>query len=397
MLDVRPLSDADADQARRLGELAFGYRNSAPPRPAQPDDPWSRWGAFDAAGRLVAKVTDLHHEQWWGGRLVPASGIASVAVAPEHRGRGATRSLLTAALRGARERGASVAGLFCTSAAVYRAFGFEVGAELRTVNLATAVLSRAEVPSVQLRAADGTDWPLVREVYDAVARGSNGLLSRRGRLFSDPTSGELPSGLDGVTLAVDEAGTTLGYVSWQRGDGYHDDSVLTVWDFLALRPDAARALASMLASWGTVTPTIRMRLLPWLDAVNASLPVERVREHKVDTWMHRPVDVVAAIAGRGWPLTLDGDVAFRLVDPDLDWNDGAWHLAVKGGEAQLEPAHEDPELRLHVRGWAALWSGVARAAQLRQAGLLDGGDAALDARLDATLGCGSPAGALDYF
>jgi predicted acetyltransferase len=397
MLDVRPLSDDDADQARRLGELAFGYRDSRPTRPAQPDDPWSRWGAFDSSGRLVGKVTDLHHEQWWGGRVVPASGIAGVAVAPEHRGLGATRGLLTAALRGARERGASVSGLFCTAAAVYRSFGFEVGAELRSVNLPTAVLARAAVPSIHLRAADGTDWPLVRSVYDAVARGSNGLLSRRGRLFPDPDPAELPSGLDGVTLALDESGAALGYVSWQRGDGYRDDSVLTVWDFLALHTDAARALASMLASWETVTPTIRMRLLPWLDAVSASLPLERVREHKVDIWMHRPVDVAAAIAGRGWPLTLEGDVAFRLVDPDLEWNDGAWQLAVTGGEARLEGTHDDPDLCLHVRGWAALWSGVARSAQLRQAGLLVGGDAALDARLDATLGCGGPAGALDYF
>jgi predicted acetyltransferase len=304
---------------------------------------------------------------------------------------------LTGALHGARERGAAVAGLFATSVAVYRSFGFEVGAYLRTADLPTAVLKREVVPSVQLRAADGRDFPLLRSVYDEVARHSNGLLSRRGRLFSNPKGEELPRGLDGVTLALDESGAALGYVSWQRGAGYDDSSVLTVWDFLAVHADAARALVTVLASWGSVTPTIRMRVLPWLDAVNATLPIERMREHKVETWMHRPVDVVAAVAARGWPQAPDGAVSFRLVDPDLRWNDGDWHLVVKSGEARLEPAGDTPDLQLHVRGWAALWCGVARSAQLRHSGLLSGGDPALDARLDAVLGSGEPAGAYDYF
>jgi predicted acetyltransferase len=154
---------------------------------------------------------------------------------------------------------------------------------------------------------------------------------------------------------------------------------------------------SSLATWGPVTPTIRMRLLPWLDAVNATLPLERTREHKVETWMHRPIDIAAAVAARGWPQAPDGAVSFRLVDPDLAWNDGDWHLVVKSGEGRVEPAGATPDLQLHVRGWSALWCGVARSAQLRQSGLLTGGDLREDARLDMTLGSGAAAGAYDYF
>ena len=394
-IDVRLLTDDDDPAARRLGELAFGYRDPDP-RPVQAEGRWSKWGGFDE-GRLVAGVTDLHHEQWWGGRVVRASGIASVAVEPEQRGRGVTRAVLTAALHGARERGAAVANLFCTSSAVYRALGFEVASLMPTVSLPTDALSRTAVPGIRLRPGTGRDWPLLRAVYDEIARHSNGLLTRRGRLFKDPEDDGLPAGIDVVTLAFDDTGGPLGYVSYNRGHGYDDSSVIRIYDCLALRPDAAQALLSSIASWGTVAPTVRMRLLPWHDAVGAVLPLERVREHKTEIWMHRPVDVVAATAARGWSTAVDGSFTLRLVDRDLPWNDGVWRFSAKGGEAALEPAASESDLTLDVRGWSALWCGRARAAQLRQSGQLSGGGEASDALIDQLLGSGGTSGAYDYF
>jgi predicted acetyltransferase len=394
-IDVRLLTDDEEPAARRLGELAFGYRDPDP-RPAQAEGRWSTWGGFGDDGRLVAKVVDLHHEQWWGGRVVPASGIAGVSVEPEQRGRGVTRKVLTAALGGARDRGAAVANLFCTSTAVYRALGFEVASLMRTVTLPTDALSRTPVGSVQLRPGTGRDWPLVRAVYDEIAARSQGLLTRRGRLFEDPVDDKLPSGIDALTLAIGSGGEPLGYVSYNRGRGYDDRSVLTIYDCLALRPEAAQALLAAMGTWGTVAPTLRLRLLPWHDAVNAVLPLERAREHKAEIWMHRPIDVVAATAARGWATAADGSLTFRLVDRDLPWNDGGWRFTVKDGEGVLEPAGE-ADLTLDVRGWSALWCGTARAAQLRQSGLLTGGDSTGDASVDRLLGSGGIAGAYDYF
>jgi len=197
--------------------------------------------------------------------------------------------------------------------------------------------------------------------------------------------------------ATDDAGTPLGYVSYQRGSGYHDDAVLSVHDCLALQPDAARALLATLASWETVVPTVRLRTLPWLDAVHAALPLERAREHRVEVWMHRPLDVVAAVAARGWPRAVEGHVTFRLVDRDLPWNDGVWRLAVSNGEAVLERSDEEPRVALDVRGWSVLWCSAGRAALLRQSGLLTGGDPSDDGLLDALLASGGPSGAYDYF
>src|SRR3954469_21539446 len=188
MVDVRPLEENDLEAAQELGRLAFGGGPRDPAHRPSMDDPLRRWGGFDGDGRLVAKATDLLHEQWWGGRLLPACGVAGVAVTPEHRGQGATRTLLTALLRGARDRGAVVAALFCTTAAVYRSLGFEVGGVMRRLEFPTAALPRAaKHDGVQLRTGDGTDWPAVRAVYDEICRTGNGLLSRRGGSFQEPT------------------------------------------------------------------------------------------------------------------------------------------------------------------------------------------------------------------
>jgi predicted acetyltransferase len=398
VLDVRVLAEEDLDASWHLGRLAFGWNTGTrtpPPHDVRPDDPFTRWGAFDESGRLVGKAVDLHHGQWWGGHVVPASGVAGVAVLPEHRGKGVTRAVLTAAHGAARDRGADVAALFCTSSAVYRSLGFEVGGVMRTVDVPTAEL-RGAAGSVQVRAGTGRDWPAIRNVYDETARGCNGLLTRIGRLFDDPTDDSLQDGIDGVTIAEDADGLVVGYASWERGRGYHDDAVLTVHDCLAGTDAAAEALLGTIASWGTVTPTVRLRLLPVIDAVARRLPLERVREHRSEVWMHRPLDVVRAVAARGWSSAAVGDVGFRLVDPLLPWNDESWTLTVEDGTGRLVVASDDPTVVLDVRGWSLLWCGAARTPQLRAAGLLTG-DTSTDAALDRLLGGGGPAGLLDYF
>ena len=144
------------------------------------------------------------------------------------------------------------------------------------------------------------------------------------------------------------------------------------------------------------SPTIRLFPLPWPDAIADRLPIEHLREHDAMPWMHRPLDVAGAVAGRGWPTAARGDVTFRLVDPLIPENDGGWRLELDGGEGRLSAYDGDPGPVLDTRAWAVLWCGVGRAAQLRSSGRLSG-DAGSDDRLDALLGCGAPVGLLDYF
>ncbi|MFJ5596912.1 enhanced intracellular survival protein Eis [Micromonospora parva] len=391
---VRELTTDDLDAAWELGRFAFG---SDPQRPASTsvDVPGlTRYGAFDDAGRLVGKAVDLHHDQWWSGRAVPAADVAGVAVAPEARGRGVARALLTTLLRGARERGAAVSALYPTVAAPYRACGWEAAGVLRTLNLATAALPRHR-PAAHLSVRAGTpaDLAAVADLYEQVARHRNGMLTRRGTLYDFfAADGGLP--VAGLTL-VEADGELVGYATWQRGRGYGADSVLTVDEALATTAEAARELVGVLGSWASVAPTVRLCPLDG-DAVSVQLPLESAREHERDLWMHRPVDVARAVGARGWPVHARGVVDFHLIDPLAEWNTGTWRLAVADGAAELTRVDAEADLRLDVRGFALLYAGAAHARSVAQAGLLHSAADADPAALDL-LGVGGPAQLLDYF
>ncbi|MFI6237566.1 enhanced intracellular survival protein Eis [Micromonospora sp. NPDC050784] len=390
---VRELTADDLDAAWELGRFAFGSDPQPPATPASAAAPGrTRYGAFDDAGRLVGKAVDLHHDQWWSGRAVPAADVAGVAVAPEARGRGVARSLLTALLRGARDRGAAISALYPTVAAPYRACGWEAAGVLRTVDLATAALPRHRPAShLTVRAATPADLPAVADVYERVTRHRNGMLTRRGELFDTADRG-LPG--DGVTL-VEADGELVGYATWQRGRGYGADSVLTVDEALAVTAEAARELVGVLGSWASVAPTLRVCPLDG-DAVSTVLPLESARDHERDLWMHRPVDVARAVSTRGWPAHARGAVDFHLTDSLADWNSGTWRLAVADGAAELTRVDGEADLRLDVRGFALLYAGAARARSVAQTGLLHCAGDADPAALDL-LGVGGPAQLLDYF
>jgi len=393
---VRELGVDDLAAAWDLARLAFGSSPDAPPSALVAVPGMTRYGAFDAGGRLVGRAIDLHHEQWWLGRRVVASGVAGVAVLPEARGRGVARSLLGEVLRGARERGAAISALFPTVAAPYRSCGWEVGGTMRTVDLPTSALPR-ERPSARLTVRPGgpADLPAVVDLYQRIARHRCGLLTRQGELFDQlAATGSLPSGVDGLTL-VEDGERLLGYAGWHRGLGYDSTAVLTVHDALAGTADAARELAGVLSSWRSVAPTLRLRLLAG-DAVTWQLPMESAREYRQQVWMHRPVDVVRAVESRGWPRYLRGSVDFALGDASAPWNAGAWRLEVADGAAQLRRISQEPALSLTVRGFGLLYCGAAQASAVAEAGLLRCAPGENPAALDL-LGAGPPAQLLDYF
>jgi predicted acetyltransferase len=395
-IQVRELTVDELPAAWELGRAAFGSAATSPPAHALIELPLlTRYGAFDADGRLLGKAVDLHDEQWWAGRRLPAADVGGVAVLPEARGRGVARALLTRLLRGARDRGAAVSALYPTVAAPYRACGWEVCGSLRTVDLATAALARHRpVAGFTVRPGGNADLPAIRDLYEQVARDRCGLLTRRGGRFDEVSESGLPNGIDGLTL-VERDGRLVGYALWERDNGYDHNGVLTVDDIQAVSADAARELLGVLASWRSVAPTLRLRPLA-ADAVSAQLPVEIAREHRQQTWMHRPVDVVRAVEGRGWPAYVRGSVDFGLDDPVAPWNSGFWRLTVADGAATLRSLPDEPALRLSVRGFALLFAGAAGAAAVAAAGLLTAEPGADLAALDL-LGAGPRAELLDYF
>jgi predicted acetyltransferase len=391
--ELRLLTVDDLPASWEMSRIAFGAERDAPPgwlghRPGR-----LNWGIFDS-GRLVAKATDRAQEHWFGGRLVPASGVAGVVVAPELRGTGLAREVLTKLFTAARDRGAVIVTLFRTSAAPYRRLGCEDAGVLTWTAVPAAALAALRRPGdVTLRPAEPRDVPHVLEAYRAVARAGNGLIERSGPLF-DTSEEAVLSGHDGITVAVGPGGSVDGYASWDRRPGYDASGRLRVPDLIGLTASATTALLSMLGTWAAVAPTIVLRL-PDPDPAPLLAAFTGARIESQDPWMLRVLDAPGAVAARGWPPHLAGSVDLALDDDVCAWNSGAHRLVLEGGSGRLEPGGPG-DVRLTTRGFAVLYAGAAGPAVLRRAGLLSGGDADSDAFLQAAIAGPRPA-ALDYF
>jgi predicted acetyltransferase len=380
---ARPLGADDIEQVWRLNQLAFGYRSDAPP-----DDIGVSYGIDGPDGRVVASARIRSYEQMWGGRAVPMGGIAGVSVHPDARGRGQASALMRDLLPVMRAAGQPISVLFPTGVGVYRPVGWEVVGSLDDTRIPTRDLKplrAAEQSSV--RTAGAADIAAIRELYVGLA--VNGLLTREGPEF--PAGAEAVLEHDVVALAEDSSGTAVGYASYARGTGYRDGSELRIWEFVNRTGPGAAALLRSLESWSTVASNVLWRGPTAELGRHVAGPVPPPTRRQ--PWMLRIVDAPAAVERRGFTEGIEVDASFVLDDPDITEHAGGWRLKVTDGSGSLEPLRSTAGLaRLHVRGLALLYAGVADVSALMRAGLLDQPVAGLDRAF-----AGQEPRILDYF
>jgi predicted acetyltransferase len=391
-LTVRETTAEDAAAAWQLGSLTFGYYDRPMPEGWGHDRPGFRqWGAFDESGRLLGKAVDREQGHWFGGRVVPASAVASVAVAAEMRGKGIARAVLTQLLAGARDRGAVISTLFDTTPMPYRRLGWEEVGARSHIAVPTVLLVQPRT-ALEVRRATVQDVPRIEEIYREVARAATGMTDRAG-----PVMGRSPAAFleawNGVTV-VAEGDRLLGYMTWDRGEGYQASARLHVGDLIGLTPAATGALLGVLGGWASVAPTTVLWLgdhdpVRWHTAIAGAARVE-----KREPWMLRLVDAQGAVAARGFNPYVRGSAGLTIEDEQCPWNAGHWRFVLDGGDGRLEPGG-DGGARITPRGLALWYAGAATPSQLRRLGLLTGnpdGDALLEV---AT--AGPPPTLLDYF
>lgn len=400
-LRIAPLEDRHAAAATLLGHEAF----SGGPRPtgdALPTELWRKgmtWlGVFDGDA-LVAVLRDRNDVSWFGGAAITTAGIAGVSVSPERRGSGILRPMMTRALRLAAERGTAVSTLFPTAPGIYRGLGYEVVGGQDTIELDTASLGRVRADdSIRLRRATVDDFPAVQGIYTEWASRHNGPLTRESELF-DSGAQRFPDDFTGVTLACDSAdpSSVLGFCSWNRTGGYTGEGRVEVADLVARTEPARRSLLALLGTFGAVAERVTIDT-SGVDPVHYLLPAGVPRLTHRDPYMLRVLDPVAALEARRWPAALDGAVTLELEDQVLPDIAGRWSIGWGAGKATVQRISGDSAdpLRLGPRGLALLYSGAQPPAELRSAGLLDGGSEADDELLTLAFG-GRQVHIRDYF
>jgi predicted acetyltransferase len=423
-LIIRPLTpDLDWDSYLDLTARSFGPADEARVRanigPIVADG--RCLGAFE--GNRMAGAALFHDmRQWWHGRAVPMAGVAGVKIAPEDRGRGIGRTLMTALVELMAGRGYPLAALYPATMTIYRSLGWEIAGHRQEVRLPARSLFALAKPDV---AADpGSPGDLRRpgpgdaaHVLDVIGR-AYALGRDCGPMTYDEATlrrwltrpGRYADADRYAYLAPD------GFLAyrWRRG---HDE--LSVEQVAAASAGTTRALWRLVASNSSVADTVNVQLGPsdplwWLLAEQDASIADR------ESWMLRLLDAPAAIAARGFPAT-DLAVPLRITDDLRPANSGRWQLTVRDGTGCLSgfrtgqgdsprtgasfpgpasggcggadsppirgvtggspPGGKHLPLELGARGLAALYAGTPVAA-LRRAGLASGGSPAADAALD---------------
>jgi predicted N-acetyltransferase YhbS len=423
-LEIRPFTPDDDPEAQLdLAERAFGIL------PADQRERRLRWlpghmasgrnlGAF--AGRQAAASATFHDmRQWWHGRQVPMAGVAGVMVAPEHRGRGVGRRLMTALLDEIAARGYPLSALYPATMPLYRSLGWELAGARDTVVVPARSLLRLSPPDTAASAGTGVPRGDVVPLRRAGPEDAAAVIATLGRVHqADRDCGPITRDTAMVAdwLADRDVYAYLaddGFLAYQWQ--HHDLSVACAE---AVSGETVRAFWTHVGSHASIAGKIYARTGPasaywWLTAERDADIAHRSR------WMLRVVDAPAAIAARGFPEAVSAHVVLHIDDRTRPANSGLWDLAVAGGTGTLSPLETlnpdapvnptsttdhtsatnptstidpvsttgsaDPvstAFTLGARGLAALYAGTPVAA-LRQAGLAAGGTPADDEALDA--------------
>jgi predicted acetyltransferase len=393
-VQIRALSpDDDLDAQLDLTERAFGrlsasHRDQWREGTARLIEDGRALGAF-VGGRMAGGAMFFDMRQWWCGREVPMAGVASVRVAPEDRGQGIGRALMTALLDLTAARGYPVSVLYPATMPLYRSLGWELAGGKHTAVIPARSLRALPPPDVAAKA--GGDRPPLRRAGPGDADAVISVIGRVHEAARDAGPVTWDAATVGRWLADRDLYAYLsddGFVAC-RWDNAHAD--LRVQRALGVSPATVRGLWEHVASYGSVAERVHAVVGPadafWWLARERDADMER-RE----LWMLRVADAPAAIAARGFPAAVSAAVPLLITDTARPANSGPWELTVAEGKAALTPAGPrvpgaHPPLALGARGLAALYAGTP-VVTLRRAGLASGGsphdDAVLDAAFAAT-------------
>ena len=380
-----PIARADRTRWEENAEAAIGARQYL--------------GVFDG-GQLLAAARYHDMVQWWHGQPVPMAGVASVAVAPEERGRGTGRALMRTLLGLIGDRGYHISALYPATLALYRSLGWEIAGGLSQVRIPARSLRSLVPPDASLPApAPGTEAappaaPHLR-MRRCGPRDAADVLSTVGRVHQALR--------DCGPNTRDEAAVARWLSDEQRfaylaPDGFlayrwqHGNDELQVERVIASSAAATRAIWGIVSSHSSIASMVQATVGP-ADPVQWLTTDPDVSPARQTAWMLRVVDAAAAVAGRGFPPGVELTAVLRLADPDRPAHDGWWTLDVGGSKGVLTPAGTRPgdpppapaTLTLGPRGFAALYGGTPLGT-LRRAGLAAGGDPGGDAALDAAFG-----------
>ncbi|MGI0495025.1 GNAT family N-acetyltransferase [Alkalinema pantanalense CENA528] len=379
LFSLRLAEEADLPTIARLTRFAFVPTQSD----QQVQDGWfgqgvqfpdrQRWVAKDAqTDRVVGTYAELDLQIACLGRIIPAIGVAGVAVAPECRGQRIAQTMMIQAIHRAYANNVPLLALYPFQHGFYRSLGWGWVGQVHQYPIAPQHLPKYPRSGL-VQPISPTEQPAVQALYQQVALRNNGWLLRSDRqweAFFQPIPGQDLWGYwDGETL--------LGYVllGVEQQAIYGTKPIAVVREWVALNLAGYRGLLTFLSSlrdqfslliWHTHSGDPFPHLLQQQDRV---LPQGHDRillrfSHRLgeigSSFMWRLVDCQAALNCR--PVQPTVPFSFALQVQDVILGDSQWWVDCADGRMTCTPSRSLAEapaiLTLSIEPLSVLFSGA---------------------------------------
>jgi predicted acetyltransferase len=304
---------------------------------------------------LVGGLEIIPMGQWFGGRSVPTAGIASVAVAPHFRGRGAARALMEDVLREQRAGGCALSTLYPATVTLYRRCGYELAGGRYTVRLSPRLIGPIS-RDCEISRVNGDDQQATEQLYASWAAARNGYLDREARLWNRIRR---PHATRAHGFLFSYAGRPKGYVYYvQRTPSTHEQQI-DATDLVATSPRAAASILAFLADHRSLVTEALWHTGP-ADPLLMLLPERHYRVELETYWMLRIVHLPHALEARGYPPNVSAELRLDVQDELLAENAGRWRVTIRNGRAEVGRGGEG-SIQCDIRALAALYSGFQSA------------------------------------
>lgn len=341
------------------------------------------------ADRVIGGLAMMPMKQWWGGRQVALTGLASVGVVPEHRGEGAAIALLQQTLRELYTSNVALSVLFPLTPSLYQRVGYGQGGVACGWEMPIATISRQARP-LPLHRISANPLPVLQSLHQQQAILLNGQFDRHlliwQRLFQ--TRGQEMT----YAYLVGSPEQPEGYVIINQPTP-EQESNLRIKDWCILTSQAGHSLWAFIANHRSQAKTVRWRG-GVIDPLTALLTMPTTTVRRLTRWMLRIVDVRLALAQRGYASQVATELHFEIQDDLLPANNDKFILSIANGIGTVSQGGRG-ELKLPIQGLASLYTGLFSPYQLKLMGQLQAPDVALNAA--SSVFAGSPPWTPDFF
>lgn len=369
------------DDVRHLDEWAW---MSDPGRPGAEQSmlgiEWDRTHGAEVDGELAGIYSVYSLPLPVPGAQVPAAGVTSVGVHPQHRRRGVLTAMLAHHFARVAQAGVEpVSALFASEAGIYGRFGYGLGTLGMRLTIPHGAVFHpvpgCEDLAVTFERADAARHaPLVSACHEAARQDRPGMVGRPSPGLRQRILADQPQQRDGaeplkILVVRDRGAQVRGYALFRRKEAWQPtgpDGTVVVTEAVALDGAASRVLWSTLAELD-LTRRVSTWLRPTDDPLLHQLVDLRAAAPTLgDGLWVRLVDVAAALAGRRYAQEVD--VVLEVQDPVCQGNEGRWWLRGGPDGASCERTSRDGDLRMCVQALGAAYLGGQTLAQLAAAG-----------------------------